>query len=289
MKIVLIHGINQNGKDPSALKNEWLTGIRRGFSVIGKQFNADEHEIVMPFYGDVLADLGTKSSKSRGESTHSDEMPLFISELLISMEEHIRDSEDRNVKKGEALIETDRGKGIHKKGLKQAARVIEHISPLKGRLALRFLRQAHNYIMIPSIRAAVNNIVRTSFEEEEPIIIISHSLGTIVSYLLLLEMSQNKEWKAPVPLFLTMGSPLSLKLVQSHMGINPEPLESVKSWVNITDEEDFIALGNVLDSNYFQMDIKNHTDIENGYEDPHSLDGYISSEPACSALSKIIN
>jgi len=58
MRLVFIHGINQQGKSSIALRDAWLAGL-------GISLNAGHMNIDVPFYGDALveaiaAGVGTK-------------------------------------------------------------------------------------------------------------------------------------------------------------------------------------------------------------------------------------
>lgn len=235
-------------------------------------------DVTMPFYGDILIKNIPDQKSTRGALNSKTGFELFSERILAEMSSY--DLPDL-IKSGE------RGKGIHKKSLKVAARIVETVSPLRGTIALRFLKQAYSYLMHQNCMSAVDEVVRPHLSSQEPLMIISHSLGTIVSYRMMLELQKSGKLGS-VPLFVTMGSPLSLKLVRSRIDLAPQPLPSVKKWLNVTDREDFIALGNSLDGNYFQMQIENDLSLENGYSDPHSFEKYISSSAVCKKLTDVL-
>ncbi len=286
MEIVLIHGIHQNGKNPLVLKNEWIHEIQKGLSLIGQQFTPSNHNITMPFYGDALAELIESNKNTRGGANTASQEEFLVQQLLPIMEDHISKSSQRT--RGSATLPKERGKGIHKLWLKRTAQAIEILSPLKGRIALKFLKQANAYLMVQSIKEEINDIVRPYLINDVPKIVISHSLGTVISYFLFQEAIKNNELKCDIPLFITMGSPLSLKIIQEQIGLKPEIIPNIKSWVNVTDKEDFIALGGNLNTDYFKTNIKNYDCIDNGYNDPHSLSGYISSKPVIENIQNIL-
>lgn len=278
MKLIYIHGIHQDGKNPLALEREWTEHLRKGCSAIGGQFNSTDFEIIMPYYGDILASLSKGNSRGSGALDNTSiDLEEFTNETFPLMEAHILRAEE--LYKEIPSTKNTRGKGPHKKVVKKIVRTLEYASPLKGRLALKFLKQAHAYISIPAIRSTIDNVVRPHLTGKT--IIIAHSLGTVVAYNLLSELARTDSTDIEVPLFVTMGSPLSLRVIQKHIGSEPTPLKMVKNWINVTDEEDFIALGNVLLGDYFGMPIDNYSDVDNGYDDPHSLTGYISSRTVC--------
>ena len=60
MRLVFIHGRSQQGKDPSALRHEWLGALNKGLAQTGLSLPAAV-EVRLPFYGDRL-DAFTKAS-----------------------------------------------------------------------------------------------------------------------------------------------------------------------------------------------------------------------------------
>src|SRR5215469_13156482 len=54
MRLVLVHGINQEGKNEAAIKSEWLGPLERGLGRAPVTANLD---VRAPFYGDRLAEL----------------------------------------------------------------------------------------------------------------------------------------------------------------------------------------------------------------------------------------
>jgi hypothetical protein len=273
MEIVFIHGIHQDGKDPTVLKTEWLSAISESQKGTSNLTIAEE-DIAFPFYGDLLGNLTLRETgKSRSFETRTSE--TGATERVIDFKAFSEFWGETQKEMVRSLAPAPRGKGIHKSSFKVIAKGIETISPFKGRLALRLLKQAYAYIQIPEIQKLVNDKVRPLLETETPKIIISHSLGTIVAYKILLELSEQGKL-SDVPLFITLGSPLSLKIVMNQLENTTETIQEVSKWVNGSDKEDFIALGNRLDENFYKMRIENISNLENGEEDPHSIEKYLS-------------
>lgn len=70
-----------------------------------------------------------------------------------------------------------------------------------------------------------------------PAIVISHSLGTVVSYEAL------HDWPGEVPLFVTVGSPLAMRTVVRPR-LRPTPActpPGVRRWLNFWDRDDIIV------------------------------------------------
>jgi len=56
MRLIFVHGIAQQGKDPDQLKQLWYEVLQDNLQLAGTALPADV-EIGFPFYGDVLFDL----------------------------------------------------------------------------------------------------------------------------------------------------------------------------------------------------------------------------------------
>jgi hypothetical protein len=135
-----------------------------------------------------------------------------------------------------------------------------------------------SYIDFPHIQDAVHDIVVPALEDG-PTVIVSHSLGTVIAYWSLVEHVPN----ADVPLLITAGSPLGLNTIKKRL---PQPLRiphGVQRWLNVTDQEDIVALHARLDQATFVPGIENVDDIENG-DDPHAIERYLRDPRVARAI-----
>lgn len=290
MRMILVHGISQEGKNEKRILDEWLPPLR---AALAKQSNdplGRLSRIEAVFYGDLLASNSSPWLKSEalamGAEEASDDFDEFAIEALEEMANII------GVTKAEIEAEVAEttvpmGKGPHKKWLKAITRSIEKISPLKGTIALRVLGQAHAYIRNQNVHNLINDKVRPIFDDDEPAIIVSHSLGTIVSYALLREFARNGRPRQS-PLWLTLGSPLGIDVVRKGFTKPRVRPEGVSRWVNAADPEDFVALRSRLDPSDFGPDIENYPDVENGSKNPHSISGYLSDVRVAKAIIEAI-
>lgn len=92
--------------------------------------------------------------------------------------------------------------------------------------------------------------------QDKEIILVSHSMGTIVAYDVLRNIEQNPEYNGmDMKHFITMGSPLGLTVVKGQ--ISPEGIGKVttpnvvtKGWHNFSDPGDFVAIDSHLRDDY---------------------------------------
>lgn len=292
MRMILVHGINQQGKSSQKILDEWLSSLHATYATLGYDDPLGKlSRIEAAFYGDTLEQLSSVKVKSEAIALGAEEAPEDFDEFAVDA---LREMALR-MGATEAQIEAEvsetavaQGAGPHKKLLKAIARVIETVSPLHGTLALRVLGQAHAYIRNQHVHDEVNKLVRPLFEDDKPAIVVSHSLGTIVAYSILREFAK-KGRPRQSPLFVTLGSPLGIDSVRRGF---PKPRvkpDKVVRWVNGADPEDFVALRPELTNDNFGPGIENYPDIENGYENPHSIAGYLSDPRIAKAIAESIS
>ncbi|HEX7764676.1 MAG TPA: hypothetical protein VF433_13830 [Cellvibrio sp.] len=277
MRMILIHGINQQGKSADKIKTEWLASLNGVYSKQGLNPLNKLSRIEAAFYGDTLEKLSSAKVKDQaialGVEETSDDFEDFA--LIALKEMALRmGATEAQIEAEVAEVVVPQGAGPHKKWLKAIARVIETVSPLHGTLALRVLGQAHAYIRNQNIHDEVNKLIRPLFEDDEPVIIVSHSLGTIVAYSLLREFAKNNRPRQS-PLLVTLGSPLGIDSVRKGFAKPRTKPEKLLRWVNGADPEDFVALRPELTASTFGPCIENYPDIDNGYSDPHSATQYL--------------
>jgi hypothetical protein len=165
--------------------------------------------------------------------------------------------------------------------LKAIARALEKVLPSKGKTVARaFISQAAAYLHKPSLKEKIDDLVMTQIidglPKDEKVVIISHSLGTIVAY----DLMRRLRHQVKVKLLLTAGSPLGIEIVKRRLGGPPLIcLPNVERWVNVSDSEDFVALETRLTGKTFGCDkITNIDQLDNGDEDAHDILKYLAHE-----------
>ena len=290
MRLIFLHGINQDGRDPKELKRQWIADLEAG---IGRPNALAGTDIAMPYYGDALvAAASLKSGAIAQGLSESDERDLAhflvegldeqasavgISKTAIAEEQELAPAVGTVVPQGFPM---DRR-------INAIVSLLERVSPLHGDLALRLLGQAYAYLKNVNARRAVDDIVRPALEGG-PAVVVSHSLGTIVGFAALRERAR-KGHPADVPLFVTIGSPLALSTVQRAIGPTFANPAGVGRWMNLRDPDDLISLNRGLDSPRFAGPIENFDDFNNPGKDPHAIPGYLTCSPIAAAISSVLN
>jgi len=138
----------------------------------------------------------------------------------------------------------------------------------------RSLAQVTQYLTNDAIRSAARESVFKLIGPETKVL-IGHSLGSVVAYEAAHLMRQ------PLPLLLTLGSPLGLQTIICQQ-LQPQPPgfpPSVRRWVNIADRDDFIAAEPNLEGLFSAgipvgASFKGDYTVDNGAQ-PHNSDFYL--------------
>ena len=282
MKLILVHGINNEENTEQTIRDTWVDTIRMTAGKNAAWADNVMSRTIVPYYGKILDDLADGRSnavEAMGSANIPTDFRGLLDRAIIEIQQGKPPSEiaveweDEN-----SEVAVAQGAGIHKRWLKVAARMIETLSPFRGRIALRVLKQAHAYIENEHIAKEIDDFVRPQLANAGPSVIVSHSLGTIVSYKALRDL-QRAGTPVESPLFITLGSPLTIDAVRDNFKRPRNRPANVAKWVNGTDPEDFIALHNAITKDNFgpAVDI-NISDIDNGHEDPHSISDYLSDK-----------
>jgi hypothetical protein len=290
MRMILVHGINQQSKNSPQILQEWGDALRAAYAQRSPDPLGKLTRIDAAFYGDTLERLSSApvadEAIALGAEAAPDDFDDFAVEALEDMALRIGVT-PAQIEGEAAITAVPQGAGPHKKWLKAIVRAIETISPWRGTLALRVLGQAHAYIRNQHVHDEVNKLVRPLFVDDEQVIVVSHSLGTIVAFSLLREFAEQGKPRN-CPLFVTLGSPLGIDSVRKSFAKPRVKPANVQRWVNGADPEDFVALRTELTTASFGPGIENYADIKNGYENPHSITRYLSDARIANAIAESI-
>ncbi|MDH5434192.1 MAG: GPI inositol-deacylase [Gammaproteobacteria bacterium] len=108
------------------------------------------------------------------------------------------------------------------------------------------------------IREILKRQLRPLLEKEQEILLIGHSLGSVIAYDALWELSHYEKLPGKVDTFLTLGSPLGLNYIQhrlvghQHKGKNKYP-SNIKKWINVSSIGDITALDRTFADDYAEM------------------------------------
>jgi hypothetical protein len=130
------------------------------------------------------------------------------------------------------------------------------------------------YLTNPAIQQNINDGVVKALTAGKDAVVVSHSLGTVVAYQVL--MSRPSAFPSvPVKLFVTLGSPLAISAVKSRIRPHTFP-KPISAWYNAMDPDDVVSLY-PLSKKYFNTGgtIENHDKVDNWTDNQHGIAGYL--------------
>ena len=107
------------------------------------------------------------------------------------------------------------------------------------------------------IRDLLKQTLRPMLEQQQDVLLIGHSLGTVIAYDTLWELSHRDGVAGKVD-FLTLGSPLGMHYIQRRLlGMNNQGKKSypglIRRWINFSAEGDVTALNQHLNESFQPM------------------------------------
>ncbi|GAA3969638.1 lipase family protein [Hymenobacter antarcticus] len=276
MKLVLIHGRAQEGKNPELLRKEWVDALHYGCARADVQL-PPKTTIEFPYYGDLLADLVkqveaplSRDVTAKGDLGEGDESSLR-GEILTEIAQNAGvTAKDVQLELGGAAIA--RGPGEWE-WVQAMARALDKVPGLNGRFIDLFTRDAFVYLSYSNVRKQINDFVAAAIGQE-PCVVLGHSLGSAVAYNVL-----SAPWPAQpaFPQLITVGSPLGLRAFKARL---KKPLASppcVRNWFNAYDDRDIVAL-NPLDKTNFGITpaVDNYNKVINFTDNRHGIAGYLA-------------
>lgn len=152
----------------------------------------------------------------------------------------------------------------------------------------RSLAQVTAYLTDDTIRSAAQSSVHALIGPETKVV-IGHSLGSVVAYETLRSLDR------PLPLFITLGSPLGLETIV-YPRLRPQPPRfpaAVERWVNVADRDDIVAAEPNL-TNLFKEGIPAGAVFEGGYTvdngaEPHRATFYLEKADVGRPLGHVLS
>jgi len=141
-----------------------------------------------------------------------------------------------------------------------------------ARDVIKYLFDGYGEACRDQVRAAIRGA-------SDPTLVVAHSLGSVVTFDVLSE----RDFSGREVYLVTLGSPLGIENVQDELrgpGGPPHPIPGpVRSWANLADDGDPVAIRQVLAPEYRQntyaFDIVDDLTVDNSGFLNHELTGYL--------------
>ncbi len=286
MKLTLIHGIAQQDYTEAELLAIW-TDHMLDHGIDPEKLRSASPQ--MAYYGDQLykwTQTTLEAATTMGSSVPDAELS-FLSKALDEIASANSFEEDEiEMLVSQATI-ADGANAIGQSSwvgrrVVAIASLLERISPLRGRIAIKVIRQAYVYLSNKSARTEIDNLVRPRLERNSSVI-VAHSLGTVVAFNLLRELAAAKT-DIQIPLLVTVGSPLAITEVQRWIGGEFGIPSNVDSWMNFYDKGDPVTLGRPLSTGFAKGIID--TVVDNNTSNAHSIAGYLDDTAVIGSLNR---
>ena len=174
--------------------------------------------------------------------------------------------------------------------------LIPHVANERMELHLRDL---HRYLrnrndIAEHTRQMLKMRLRAAIEAQRPILLIGHSMGSVIAWDSLWQMTQNERDRVDVDLLLTMGSPLGQRYIQrrllGHDAVGDDRFpQGIRRWINLAAIGDLTAVDPILADDYAEMvrrglvasieDQRLHNWFRlEGVLNPHAEYGYLAND-----------
>lgn len=254
--IIYVHGM---GRHKLAEKLEWDIAIFR-------EQRLDSH---MAFYSDLLPSATEKAGYLyQEEADFNSNMTAYFKYRMDALECRAG---------GQKLV----GDGIQQWLLKQVTR--------------HFIDDVYAYLYTSRRERILERVtflleLSRSHPDGEPVVLVGHSLGSIVAYEALMMNI------ATVKKFITIGTPLGLEPIKAELrkkyGDKLAIPPGVSAWSNFSDPLDIVSFDSTIADDYRGKNITD-TILENNnrnattFYGPHSGTGYLSTAPVRAAINEV--
>lgn len=286
MKLIMIHGRAQGGKDVDALKKEWLDALHYGLRRADKTLPPGT-TVELPFYGDELdalvAQLNTPLAiDGAARGTESDVEKQLRGEILEDIAAAMGVTR-ADIEREFAGEPRERGPA-NWEWVQAILRAVDRVPGVNSAAIDAFTRDVYVYLSYPGVRRKIDGLVAAAFSDE-PCVVLAHSLGTVVAYNVLLTRAATP----PVARFITVGSPLGIRGIKRLLA---SPLRSpacVGNWFNAYDNRDVVALV-PLDARSFDVTppIENKSDVLNFTDNRHGITGYLADPVVATRIAEYL-
>ncbi|OQR66067.1 serine protease [Streptomyces maremycinicus] len=287
--LVFLHGRSQEGKDPERLRRVWTAGLNQGLVRAGLP-PVDPADVWFPYYGDRLAEA---------LSTH-EAVPHVVEAPTASAAEVVAPS----APSARAVYEEIIGEAALKWNMPQERQLATEglglgdlVGALQKRLswlaarsdldawaiALIFRDVAAYLDDARPVREEVLDCVLEAVPDSGEVVLVSHSLGTVVGLDLATRLSPGMD----VVHLTTAGSPLGLDSVYNRLLVGgPKRPDTVADWFNVWCPNDAVAIGCPLADDW--ADGLTDLAVINARDRAHSIVEYLShAEVARSVGSRL--
>ncbi|MGW6613978.1 trypsin-like serine peptidase [Streptomyces erythrochromogenes] len=285
--LVFLHGRSQQGKDPEVLRRGWTGGLNHGLTRAGLR-TVDPAHVWFPFYGDRIVEVVGQHEAL--PASYADAPAVAALEAFAARSEH--GTYEQLVMEAAVLA------GMPPNGQEAAenigSTIVGSLQGALGWLAAKtdvdalaiatVFRDVDAYLSDQAVREAVLDRVSEEIPHEGELVLVTHSLGTVVGMDL---VANRLPPGMKVTLLVTAGSPLGMNAVTSRL-LPPgtDRPGSVRAWVNAWCPTDAVAIGCPLEPVWGKL-TEEHA-VVNASDRAHSIEEYLAHPEVATAIDTFL-
>ncbi|MBE9127981.1 MULTISPECIES: S8 family serine peptidase [unclassified Coleofasciculus] len=290
LTVVYVHGIGEQPA-PAVLKRSWdkaLFGIDMGARTR------------LAYWSDIQYPQPIAAAKTQGFAIAAleTERPLSDTEVIEESQQLVPESNEAHAYAEklaqEMLANNAPSRGVSTQFFGGDLRLLPDSIRRKITewLTKSFIQDTAAYFYNEQKREKIRDRLRQILIPENGLyLVIGHSMGSIIAYDVLRQLENSD---IPIPLFLTIGSPLGIEAVKDNLGHPWKVPTGVTNWQNFADRfdpvafdkgisNDFSPIGKIKDSIVRNLKSDSLLDF-----DPHSGTGYLGTKEVQRAVQEVV-
>jgi hypothetical protein len=298
-------------------RQAWLAGLAKGLVLAGLPA-VDERHVHFPYYGNDFVDAIAAHDRAGGmrpdlalepgaelAADGAAGGPSSTDALILEAAAELGYAPDRDAVAGEVDdelgpawegyrtgAEINLGPILRPRLLRSALQYVARKTGASELVIERFLSDVAYYLDVPAVRDLVLGIVgdevRKAADQHGSVVVVAHSLGSVVGY----DLFDALAGEVDVRLLVTSGAPLGLPVVKGALrptGVRDRGAPAAKDgpvpWLNAYDVQDFVCLVHPLRGHYGDAarDERTHNP-----SDPHSIQDYLSDPDVARPIGRAL-
>lgn len=275
MRLVFVHGRDQQGKDPIALSTSWSDALAAG-RLLANLGQLSGDSVAFPYYGDELdklvkeVDAPLVSNVATKGGPQNTREASFRGELLADLASNAGLSTVEIA--AESPVDIEEKGPLNWPWVHAILRAVDRRAHFGDDVLDSFTRDVFVYLTYSAVSKQIDSIVSQKIVGKGPCVVVAHSLGTIIAYRVLRALGGEVDIRG----FVTLGSPLGLNSIRNHLDSPLSVPAGVKVWRNAYDPRDVVALL-PLDKSTWDIapPIDNFGSVDNKTNNRHGIVGYL--------------
>lgn len=292
-RVVFVHGIAQQNKDPDRLCESWRTMLNAGLASIATATTSvalARDDVAMVFWGRLFAPAGAQGAGDTDPDSWDPQVvevaeqlaTLWLQHATVADQLELRTAGDEALDelRAPAAVGEEQGPGaVVRRAVELAGRMrmTSHVAfPAMARVMRRSLHQVAVYLSDQEVRDQIQNMVAAKIDDATEVV-IGHSLGSVIAFEACHRLA------GQLPLLVTLGSPLGLQTV-IYDRLQPTPPTfppQLGHWVNVADPDDIVAARQAL-AELFPSEARGGRLVDSVVGNPgwwtHGIDGYLRQQ-----------